>query len=269
MKTRKFTVVVAAALALLLSQAALADTITFTGTVSASQTHEIYAPIGGTVEAVAREVGQKVAAGDALYIRCTADGTHRALGVITEIDGSEYRVLTLGGELYLGETVYLYRDADFTAAQRVGIGTVVATDAQSYTAEGVLTRLLVDEGDTVERGQLLYEIGGGSVEAPISGIVSSVSVRAGEKVQADQAVAEIVPEDQICVEIELDEADAARIVPGQAAMLLPTSGGDEDDGIPGMVLDVSWVPSDGTYTARVLPEDASALALGMSVTVRI
>ena len=43
--------------ALLLAPCALADGITFTGTVAASQTHEVYAPIGGTVEAVVAEAG--------------------------------------------------------------------------------------------------------------------------------------------------------------------------------------------------------------------
>lgn len=43
----------------------LAESITFTGTVAASDTREVYAPIGGTVETVNVESGQKVKADDA------------------------------------------------------------------------------------------------------------------------------------------------------------------------------------------------------------
>ena len=92
----------------------------------------------------------RVRSGETLYIRCTTDGTHRAMGTVAKIDGSEYRVYTLAGELYVGETVYLYRDADFTAAERVGIGTVVVSDTEVYEAEGTLSLLRVAPGDTVE-----------------------------------------------------------------------------------------------------------------------
>ena len=58
---------------------------------------------------------------------------------------------------------------DFTLSERVGIGTVVANDTEVYEAKGALTQLCVAAGDAVERGQLLYELDGGSVEAPVSG----------------------------------------------------------------------------------------------------
>ena len=116
-----------------------------------------------------------VHAGETVYVKCTSDGTHRAIGIIAQIDGEEYRVLTIGGELYVGETVYLYRDEDFTTAQRVGIGTVVVSETQACEAEGKLTRLHVSEGDCVERGQLLYELDGGSLLAEADGIITSVN----------------------------------------------------------------------------------------------
>ena len=76
--------------------------------------------------------------GERVYIKCTYNGTHRGVGIITQIDGDEYRVLAIGGELYVGETVYLYRDEDFSTKQRVGIGTVVTNDTEIYEAEGKL-----------------------------------------------------------------------------------------------------------------------------------
>jgi len=42
---------------------------------------------------------------------------------------------------------------------------VVANDAQGYEASGTVTGLWVEEGDGVERGQLLYAVNGGTVVA--------------------------------------------------------------------------------------------------------
>lgn len=209
-----------------------------------------------------------VHSGETVYIKCTKDGTHRAVGVITGIDGAEYRVLTLGGELYLGETVYLYRDADFTSTQRVGIGTAVVSDTQSYEADGRLTRLRVAAGDSVERGQLLFEINGGEILSPAGGIITSVSCRAGEGVEQNQAVAELVPEDGIGVEIEVDETDAARIAVGDSARLT-FAGRESEEAVAGTVIEVSAIAESGKYAVRIRPETPQALPQGMSVEVRL
>ena len=62
MKSTRKSIAMLAALALLLSPSALADSITFTGTVTASETCEVYAPIGGKVQAVNGDVGDRVSA---------------------------------------------------------------------------------------------------------------------------------------------------------------------------------------------------------------
>ena len=209
-----------------------------------------------------------VHSGETVYVKCTADGSHRAVGVVTRIEGEEYRVLTLGGALYIGETVYLYRDADFTASQRVGKGTVVSSDTESYTASGTLTRLCVDAGDTVERGQLLYATGGGTVAAPVAGIVSAVSVQTGDAVARDQVVAEIVPDESICVEISLDENEAAHIAVGSAARI-HFADDAEDVTWPGVVVGVSALAESGMYTAIIQPQAQRPLSLGMSAEVRL
>ena len=205
-----------------------------------------------------------VFSGETVYIKCTSDGTHRGLGIITQIDGEEYRVLTIGGELYVGETVYLYRDADFTAAQRVGIGTVIVSETQVYEADGEMTLLRVTEGDTVERGQLLFAIGGGEITAPTSGIVASLSCQPGDAVQKDQVVAEVVPDGGIGVEIQVDETGAGKIHVGSAVRLV-FAGQEEDAAIQGTVVNVSAIASSGQYAVRIRPETDAPLSLGMSV----
>ena len=209
-----------------------------------------------------------VHSGETVYIKCTSDGTHRAVGVVTQVEGAEYRVLTLGGEMYVGETVYLYRDDAFTASQRVGIGTVIVSDTQVYEAEGELTLLRVAEGDPVERGQLLYAIGGGEINAPVGGIVASVSCQPGDVVEKDQAVAEIVPDGEIGVEIQVDETAVAKITIGSAAYLI-FAGQEDGDAVQGVVSDISAIADSGQYAVRIRPETDVSLSLGMSVEVRI
>lgn len=206
--------------------------------------------------------------GETVYARCTQDGTHRAVGTLCAVDGSSFRVLTLGGALYVGETVYLYRDADFTASQRIGIGTVLENDTVAYAGEGTLTALCVQAGDTVERGQLLYALDGGSVTAPVAGIVTAIDVQPGDSVAKSQAVATIVPDGQVCVQFTVDEAGAARIAAGDAAQLTLASDPDAEP-IAGRVIDCAWVAADGAYTVRVLPETDAALPLGLHVDVRL
>ena len=205
--------------------------------------------------------------GEQVYIRCTSDGSHRAIGVLSQVDGQEYRVLTTAGRLYVGETVYLYRDADFSSEQRVGIGTVVENDTQSYDASGTLTRLCVTEGDDVERGQLLFELNGGSTETPVSGILTAVSVEPGSSVQEGQIVASIVPDGQVAVSFEVEEAEIGLFHIGQTVQLTPVWK-DGEDSFPGTVLDCAWVAENGKYTVRVQPQDGVELPLGLSVTVR-
>ena len=206
--------------------------------------------------------------GETVYAKCTADGTHRAVGVVTQVDGEEYRVLTIGGELYVGETVYLYRDAEFTTERRVGIGTVLTSDTQAYEAEGALTLLRVSEGDAVERGQLLYTIGGGEISAPVGGIVASIACQAGETLEENQTVAEIVPDGEVGVEIRVDEADVAKIQIGSAARLT-FAGQEDEDAVSGTVVEISAIADSGEYTVRIRPDAEAALPLGMSVEARI
>lgn len=76
-----------AALALLLSPAALADSITFTGTVAASQTHEVYAPIGGKVQTVSGDVGDRVSADTVLVELSTTKVYAEEDGIVTGVFG--------------------------------------------------------------------------------------------------------------------------------------------------------------------------------------
>ena len=210
-----------------------------------------------------------VHAGEYVYIRCTYDGTHRGIGIITQIDGDEYRVLAIGGELYVGETVYLYRDEEFSTKQRVGIGTVVTNDTNVYESEGKVVRMHVEEGEYVERGELLYEIADGDTEiiAPQSGLITEAAVRQGDRIEEKQTVLTLVPEGQFCIEIYVDEASAGQLTAGETVEITYPSDVQEQMR-QGVISEVSHIAEEDSYCVRILPDSTEGLKLGMTAEVR-
>lgn len=207
--------------------------------------------------------------GETLYLSCTYNGTHRGSGRVYAIDGNEYMLEALAGEFYVGETVYLYRDAACSSKQRVGIATVVSAPTESYEAEGTLGEIYVGEGEYVERGELLYEVIDGKnalTEAPVGGVVTQCVVRAGEAAQEGRCVAYIAPWDEICVEIQVDEAAASKINVGDAAEMYFAYA--EDCLCEGYVAEISALSQGEGYTLRIRTEDEIRY-LGATVQVYI
>lgn len=211
-----------------------------------------------------------VHSGERLYIKCTANGTHRGIGVVTNIDGEEYGVLTVGGEFHVGETVYLYRDAEFSAKQRVGIGTVIESATEKYAADGTVVGMYVAEGEEVERGQLLFEtVSGKSAEirADVSGIVSGVNVTGGEAVQKGQALASVVPRENIRVAVDVDESALTEFRrDARVGMILNA---DREETLSyGTVQSISGMEDQGLYRIMIVPDETDGLKLGMTVKVQ-
>ena len=133
-----------------------------------------------------------VTIGEKVYIKCAPDGSHRAEGVITSVSGSDYVVQTTAGELYMEEKVYIYRTSDCPSEERLGSGTVNRTDAIAVGGSGSLLKLHVQDGEEVERGQLLFECVEGELDALIAtgdvvqstadGVIAQVNVQAGQKI---------------------------------------------------------------------------------------
>lgn len=226
--------------------------------------YQIYCTVDG---AYASAGTMLVHTGEQVYIKCTADGSHRGVGVIVQIDGDEFRVLTLGGTLYVGETADLYRNADFTSASRIGIGTAVASDVETYAASGTIARMHVSMGEYVERGELLFETGGGVIAAPSAGIVAAVSVQPGDSVAEGECLLTIVPQEAVCIEVCVDERIAASIAAGDRVGIVYTADPQERTET-GVVEEISQVAGEGGYAVRIRPESVENLRLGMTAAVR-
>ena len=321
-------------IALILAPAALAETITFTGTVAASETVEVYAPIGGTVESVDAVVGQKVAAGDALltlsttkvyaeesgtvtgvfgqpgdnaetvaqkygavvsiegesvysiaastenaynstdtkfihvgetvYLACYSDGKHTGTGVVTAIEGTDYTVRVTSGEFLIGETVNVYRGESAVSSRRIGRGTLNRVNPTSVTGTGSIVSFAVQSGDTVERGDLLFEtldgsfdglyMSGTDIAAGVNGTVSQIDAQQGGQVQKNGVVAVIYPDSAMRVEAQIEEANLGNIAVGDPVSIELAWNQDDEVTYPGTISMISAIADSG----------ASGSAEGMS-----
>ncbi len=310
-----------AALVLLLSPAALADSITFTGTVAASETYEVYAPIGGKVLNVNGDVGDRVSAdtvlvalsttkvyaeedgtvtgvfgqpgdsaetvsslygsvisiegesvysiaasttnaynttatkfvhvGENVYLSCYSDGNHTGTGVITAIEGTDYTVRVTSGEFLVGETVNVYRGDSATSTKRVGRGKLNRTSPTAVTGSGSIVSIAVSAGDTVRRGDLLFEtldgsfdglyMSGSEITAGINGTLSQLNAQQGGSVQKDEVVAVLYPEGAMRIEASVDEANLASIHVGDPVNIELIWNQDEEVAYPGTITGISAI----------------------------
>ena len=206
--------------------------------------------------------------GESLYIKCTANGTHQGRGRIYSIDNETYMVEATAGEFYVGETVYLYRDEDYSKKQRVGIGTVVSSAAEAYESQGRITAIHVSEGEYVEKGELLYEVidgEGTEIVAPAGGIITACEAENGTSVANNQALANMAAYEDICISVQVEEAMIAEFSLNKPVELCYFSD-EEERLVPGVVIEISGVAQDGSYTVCIAPEESPA-QLGMTVEV--
>lgn len=189
--------------------------------------------------------------GETVYLKCKKDGTHKAEGVITAVDGTRYTVQTTAGELYMEETVYVYRSDDYTYATRIGSGTVGRTAELAITATGSLCSLAVADGDTVERGQLLFETVDGAVDtasepdetmtSTVAGVVASVNLSAGQSVAKGDVLLTVYPPDTYAIAFAIDEDLLGTVAVGDAVSVTFQWNEGDVPAVQGTVTGISYV----------------------------
>ena len=93
--------------------------------------------------------------------------------------------------MFVGETVYIYRDDMYVYEDRVGTGTVTRADDEEYTVDGTVLQVAVSVGDEVCRGQLLLVWAGDAdttVTVPVDGIITGVLKQNGDTLAEDETV---------------------------------------------------------------------------------
>ena len=307
-------------LALALPLAAQAETV-FAGEVTAGTTQVIAAPYGGLVEDVRVRVGDSVKIGDpiatvetrktyastdgtvsgvfaregdigeSVFLKCTKDGSHQGRGVVTGLDEKEdnkFTVEVTGGEFYMGETVDIYRSGDYASASRIGRGTVGRTKTVAVNAEGSVLKMHVKAGDTVERGELLFETVTGTLDglyAPdkqvvsdAAGVIATVDAGNGTSVEKDAKIATIYPNDAMQIKMVISEADLMDVTVGGKAEIEFNWDADSGRRFEGTISSISYLSekqSDGAasqsaqYVAYVDFTPDETVRIGMTVIVYV
>ena len=149
--------------------------------------------------------------GESVYMRCSADGTHRAIGRVVDIEGSNYTVEVTGGELYMEETVYIYREDSYESSSRIGSGTVSRSQEIAVSGTGLVASICVGEARASSGGSFCSPAWtrdsaesaarGGSVISTASGVVTSVAARVGQALGRGASVICVCPDGAMCVEL--------------------------------------------------------------------
>ena len=274
----------------------------------------IYAPADGTVRGIMAEAGDSagqtvlsiapmskytvtadisdaydsaankhVTVGETVYMECSRDGSHVAVGRVVKAEGSAYTVEVTGGELYMEEKVYIYRDEDHSSSARIGSGTVSRTAELAVSGSGRVAELYVSEGERVERGQLLFTcveadtvedaLLGGEIRSTASGVVASVAAQAGQQAAVGSTVLTVYPTEGFCVELSVEEADLAAVNVGDSVRLSFDFDAEGALTCEGTVTEISYLGESteaGTvYTAWVDFDPPEDVRLGMTVTATV
>lgn len=222
-----------------------------------------------------------VTIGEKVYIKCAPDGSHKAEGVITAVNGSQYTVMTTAGELYMEEKVYIYRTSDYKSKQRIGSGTVSRTGALAVKGTGSILHMYVEDGDEVERGQLLFETVEGEIDALVSmddiirstldGVVAEMKVEAGRKVAKGDVLLTVYRTEDYQVQFSIPEEELGNVRVGDSALLYFDWNEDKSAPYSGTVTEVSYVSEEGdgevTYSGYIAFTADDSVRLGMNVSV--
>ena len=221
--------------------------------------------------------------GETVYIICTNHSNHTAVGEVTAVNGTSFTVETTSGDLLMEETVYVYRSANYSYKTRIGRGTVSRTSEIGVGGEGSLLYLHVQEGQTVSRGDLLFETVSGDLDglyatsneivSGISGIIASVNVHAGSNVQKGETLLTVYPQDQLLLQIEVPEYDLVNLKEGDTVSFILGYQEHTGKSYTGKVDMISYVNGESqgevVYKAYISFDAISDVRLGMSATVTI
>ena len=204
--------------------------------------------------------------GQQVWVRCAADGSHRALGRVTKLEGEEFRLEILGGELFIGEAVFVFREGSFSDADLLGTGTVIESDAVESRASGTVLRMCVAPGEEVERGQLLYTTASSSDPrffAEAEGWVTETSSAEGKEVKENDAVATIATAVQITVQTD----KAALSLLKEGTRLSYWRADDPHTLLPCAVSRLLYTVGSEELTAEIAPLGEELLPVGLTVYV--
>ena len=179
----------------------------------------LYTMTASTRYAYDEEETKIIHPGETVYLECISECDHLGKGVVTLVEGTNFKVEVTEGQFKSSETVRVYRNETLESTSRIGRGTMEQASPIAYTGSGTVTNVYAVDGEAVYRGALLYE----TVETDAycdrilsleTGVVASVAVSAGDTVEKGALLAEIYPDDAMRLMVEADEYDLRKLSVG-------------------------------------------------------
>lgn len=217
--------------------------------------------------------------GEKVWMVCRSNASRYGTGTVTAVSGTSYTVEVTEGNFMSGDSVDIYRDADYTYELKIGRGSVSRTSPTAVTAAGGIAKIAVEDGAEVKRGDLLLELVDGTFDAyampgtdvtvEIGGVIGSIGIQTGETAEKGAAVAEIYPLDRMRVEADIPEDYCGLVKEGdQVTVELETAGNKTFTGTIVMISSVANTNEEsGEVTYRMIAEFVpdETVRFGMSV----
>ena len=163
--------------------------------------------------------------GETVYLQCRSSQDRKGEGTVTGVEGTGYTVKVTAGSFMPGDSVDVFRDEAHTSSRRIGRGTVSRATPVAVKGSGSVLKIHVQNGDFVERGEVLFETVEGVLDglyapdnqvlSPTKGIVSSIDKNSGESLAKGDTLLKLVPSDSLRVEFLVQEADVFTLQVGQ------------------------------------------------------
>ena len=239
------------------------------GAVMYIEGDSVYSIAASTDNAYNKTENKFVHVGEEVVLSCYSDGDHTGTGVITSISGTDYTVKVLSGEFEIGETVNIYRDSE-SSSNRIGRGTLSRVNPTAVKGSGSIVSYAVSNGDTVERGDLLFEtlsgdfdglyMSGNQILADVDGTVAEINLSQGSKVEKDSVVAVLYPSGKMRVEAHVEEGNLNMISVGDEVSVELIWNQDEEVTYPGTITMISAIADSSTSSSSssAASMDASA-----------
>ena len=228
----------------------------------------------------------KVHSGQKVYLRCNKDGRHSGQGIVTKVDEKEFTVQVDQGSFVDNELVDIFTREDYSLASRIGQACIKTTDDVTVTGTGYIVRSHVASGDTVLKGDLLFETIEGNVASstqdadrilsPDTGVLAILSITSGENVESGKAVAVIYPDDKLRVKALVPEGALPEISLKDTVYISGQYQETSDEPILGTVEKISLIPEksdsvdasfESYYAVYIIVSDTGKLRYGMNVTI--
>ena len=220
--------------------------------------------------------------GERVYLSCSSDGTHQGTGIVSALTDSGYNIEVTGGEFYLNEKVDIYRKSDWSKESRIGRGTVSRAKPVAVKGSGSILKLHVQNGDFVERGEVLFETVEGVLDglyapdnrvlSPMTGVVSSVDKNTGDNAAKGDSLVKIIPAESFQVQFSVPEADLFTLTEGMPVSMELYWDNDSGETYQGTITSISHLNAETkeatdkkTYTAYVSFTPDERIRLGMTM----